>query len=180
MLLLVALKWQEYCRYLKFFHLIKLLIFSVQKIYLHFESRNILKCLLDVPWILQAVQQWISTVIRWMVSFVQFCWFAADSARGTAGFSTDTIQVTPTERIFLSLLCPLPNEQDFAINVCSLLAIENRKPFPLRQCPRIIDALLAHAGVFSQGLHQTNSTTTPTTPRPPRKSSPVDPREEKC
>ena len=82
-----------------------------------------------------------------------FFLYPTDSARGTAGFSTDTIQVTPTERIFMSLLCPLPNEQDFAINVCSLLAIENRKPFALRQCPRIIDALLAHAGVFSQGVH---------------------------
>jgi len=71
--------------------------------------------------------------------------------RESAGFSTQTVRVTPSERLFLSLLCPLPNEQDFAINVCSLLAIENRQPFQLQQCPRIVDALLAHAGVFSQG-----------------------------
>ncbi|XP_046453867.1 AT-rich interactive domain-containing protein 2-like isoform X3 [Daphnia pulex] len=73
-----------------------------------------------------------------------------DHVRNTAGLSTDGIQVTPTERVFLSLLCPLPNEQDFAINVCSLLAMESRRPFPLHQCPRIVDALLAHAGIFSQ------------------------------
>jgi AT-rich interactive domain-containing protein 2 len=72
--------------------------------------------------------------------------------RNTAGLSTDGIQVPPTERVFLSLLCPLPNEQDFAINVCSLLAMESRRPFPLHQCPRIVDALLAHAGIFSQGI----------------------------
>lgn len=74
----------------------------------------------------------------------------SDHVRNTAGLSTDVLQVTPTERVFLSLLCPLPNEQDFAINVCSLLAMENRRPFPLHQCPRIVDALLAHAGIFSQ------------------------------
>lgn len=74
-----------------------------------------------------------------------------DHVRSTAGLSMDGIQVTATERIFLSLLCPLPNEQDFAINVCSLLAMESRKPFPLHHCPRIVDALLAHAGIFSQG-----------------------------
>ena len=87
-----------------------------------------------------------------MQSMIIFICSCVDSVRMTAGFSTDTIRVTPTERLFLSLICPLPNEQDFAINVCSLLAIENRKPFPLHQCPRIIDALLAHAGIFSQGL----------------------------
>lgn len=77
--------------------------------------------------------------------------YFVDHVRNTAGLSTDGIQVTPTERVFLSLLCPLPNEQDFAINVCSLLAMESRRPFPLHQCPRIVDALLAHAGIFSQG-----------------------------
>lgn len=74
-----------------------------------------------------------------------------DNVRNAAGFSSDMVQVTATERLFLSLLCPLPNEQDFAINTCSLLAMENRQPFQLHQCPRIVDALLAHAGVFSQG-----------------------------
>lgn len=74
-----------------------------------------------------------------------------DHVRSTAGLSTDSISISPTERVFLSLLCPLPNEQDFAINVCSLLAMESRRPFPLQQCPRIVDALLAHAGIFSQG-----------------------------
>ncbi len=80
--------------------------------------------------------------------------FITDHVRSMpgSGLSTEAIQVTATERIFLSLLSPLPNEQDFAINVCSLLAMESRKPFPLHQCPRIVDALLAHAGVFSQGI----------------------------
>ena len=90
----------------------------------------------------------------------KFIWFGVviliccctEHLRNSAGLSTEGIQVTPTERVFLSLLCPLPNEQDFAINVCSLLAMESRRPFPLHQCPRIVDALLAHAGIFSQGL----------------------------
>ena len=87
----------------------------------------------------------------------------SDNMRSAAGLSTETVQVTPSERLFLSLVCPLPNEQDFAINVCSLLAMENRQPFQLQQCPRILDALLAHAGVFSQGNSpMVMTTTTPT------------------
>ena len=96
---------------------------------------------------LSQVWQLLLSIIDYII--INF-WFI-DHVRNTAGLSTDGIQVTPTERVFLSLLCPLPNEQDFAINVCSLLAMESRRPFPLHQCPRIVDALLAHAGVFSQG-----------------------------
>lgn len=77
----------------------------------------------------------------------------SDNIRRSNGLSVDNIQVSPAEKIFLSLLCPLPNEQDFAINICSLLAMETRKSFPLQECPRIVDAILAHAGVFSQGDH---------------------------
>ena len=49
----------------------------------------------------------------------------------------------------LSLLSPLPNEQDFAINVCTLLSNEGRHTLKLGKCPRLLDILLAHAGVFN-------------------------------
>jgi hypothetical protein len=46
-------------------------------------------------------------------------------------------------------MSPLPNEQDFAINVCTLLSNEGKHTLKLDKYPRVIDFLLAHAGVFN-------------------------------
>jgi AT-rich interactive domain-containing protein 2 len=46
-------------------------------------------------------------------------------------------------------MSPLPNEQDFAINVCTLLSNEGKHTLKLDKYPRLIDFLLAHAGVFN-------------------------------
>lgn len=51
----------------------------------------------------------------------------------------------------MSLMSPLPNEQDFAINVCTLLSNEGKHTLKLDKCPRLVDFLLAHAAVFSTG-----------------------------
>uniref|UniRef100_A0A0A9WWB2 AT-rich interactive domain-containing protein 2 n=3 Tax=Lygus hesperus TaxID=30085 RepID=A0A0A9WWB2_LYGHE len=54
------------------------------------------------------------------------------------------------EKLQLSLISPLPNEQDFAINVCSLLSLQAYDhPVRLIKSPRLLVNLLAHAGVFS-------------------------------
>ncbi|KAF6208566.1 hypothetical protein GE061_017024 [Apolygus lucorum] len=54
------------------------------------------------------------------------------------------------EKLQLSLISPLPNEQDFAINVCSLLSLHAYDhPVRLSKSPRLLSNLLAHAGVFS-------------------------------
>lgn len=63
--------------------------------------------------------------------------------------STDYYDPTQNEKLFLSLLSPLPNEQNFAINTCSLLSGNGTKTMYLEKCPKLIDALLAHAGVYT-------------------------------
>ena len=73
----------------------------------------------------------------------------SDNLRSHYGLSTDLYQKTDYDRLGLSLLSPLPNEQDFAINVCTLLSNEGRHTLKLGKCPRLLDILLAHAGVFN-------------------------------
>lgn len=55
----------------------------------------------------------------------------------------------PSERLALSLLSPMPNEQDFAVNVCTVLAADHSNRLPLGSTPHILDFLLAHAGVYN-------------------------------
>nr|XP_037871282.1 AT-rich interactive domain-containing protein 2 isoform X7 [Bombyx mori] len=55
----------------------------------------------------------------------------------------------PYERLALSLLSPMPNEQDFAVNVCTVLAADHSNRLPLGTTPHILDFLLAHAGVYN-------------------------------
>ncbi|XP_067640762.1 AT-rich interactive domain-containing protein 2 [Eurosta solidaginis] len=69
--------------------------------------------------------------------------------RRTYKLSTDLHKGSPLEKLMLSLISPLPNEQDFAINVCSLMANENKHTLKLNEYPKILDMLLAHSGVFS-------------------------------
>ena len=75
--------------------------------------------------------------------------FFTENLRAHYGLSTDIYHKTDYDRLTLSLLSPLPNEQDFAINVCTLLSNEGRHTLKLGKCPRLLDLLLAHAGVFN-------------------------------
>lgn len=52
------------------------------------------------------------------------------------------------EPILLSLLCGLPNEVDFIINTLIHLSADDKNPLKMAECPRIVDALLAHVGFF--------------------------------
>ncbi|XP_075145959.1 brahma associated protein 170kD [Haematobia irritans] len=63
--------------------------------------------------------------------------------------STDLHKPSPYEKLMLSLLSPLPNEQDFAINACTLMANESKHTLKVNEYPKLLDALLAHTGVFS-------------------------------
>lgn len=62
--------------------------------------------------------------------------------------STDLYRGSEYDKLLLSLMSPLPNEQDFAINVCTLMANESKHTLKIDHCPKLLDALLAHAGVF--------------------------------
>ncbi|KAK9875639.1 hypothetical protein WA026_009438 [Henosepilachna vigintioctopunctata] len=62
--------------------------------------------------------------------------------------SANLFKPTDYDRLALSLLSPLPNEQDFAINVCTLLSNDGKHTLKVEKNPRLLDYLLAHAGVF--------------------------------
>ncbi|KAF0301610.1 AT-rich interactive domain-containing protein 2 [Amphibalanus amphitrite] len=77
----------------------------------------------------------------------------SDALRQSLGMSAPR-QPSEYDRLLLSLLGPLPNEQDFAINLCTLLSNEGRHELRLNKHPRLLGALLAHAGVFTDGYTQ--------------------------
>ncbi|XP_060878635.1 AT-rich interactive domain-containing protein 2 isoform X2 [Metopolophium dirhodum] len=72
-----------------------------------------------------------------------------EPVRAFHGLSTNLYKASDYEKLSLSLLSPLPNEQDLAINVCILLSNENKHAIKLSKCPQILHHLLAHAGVFT-------------------------------
>lgn len=72
----------------------------------------------------------------------------SDAIRASNKLSTDLYQASEYDKLTLSLLSPLPNEQDFAINVLTLMSNECKQTLRLGKCPRLISILLAHAGVF--------------------------------
>lgn len=71
--------------------------------------------------------------------------------RGSSGICTDQPNISEYDKLQYSLLSGLPNEIDFAINVCTLLSNEGRHVLHLVKAPRLIDLLLAHTGVFFEG-----------------------------
>lgn len=72
----------------------------------------------------------------------------SDSVRVNSKLSTDLYQASEYDKLTLSLMSPLPNEQDFSINVLTLMSNECKLTLRLGKCPRLINILLAHAGVF--------------------------------
>lgn len=79
----------------------------------------------------------------------------SESLRDYNGLSSNLYKPSNYDKLALSLLSPLPNEQDFAINVCTLLSNEGKHTLRLDKYPRLVNILLAHAGVFdSPGTRQ--------------------------
>ncbi|XP_049826034.1 AT-rich interactive domain-containing protein 2 isoform X3 [Aethina tumida] len=73
----------------------------------------------------------------------------AESNREYNHLSTNLYKASDYDRLALSLISPLPNEQDFAINVCTLLSNDGKHTLKLEKHPRIVNFLLGHAGVFN-------------------------------
>ncbi|KAI5733005.1 hypothetical protein M8J76_006582 [Diaphorina citri] len=75
-----------------------------------------------------------------------------DSVRASSSLCKTLYTPSEYDKLALSLLCPLPNEQDFALNVCTLLSNEFRaahgQPTGIRlnRHTRLLRYLLAHAG----------------------------------
>ncbi|XP_071483533.1 uncharacterized protein [Diadema antillarum] len=75
----------------------------------------------------------------------------SDKVRQTNGFAMEKCRSSEYDRIVHSLQSGLPNEVDFAINICTLLSNEGKHVIHLEKAPLLIDLLLAHAGVFYEG-----------------------------
>lgn len=78
----------------------------------------------------------------------------SDSMRALHKLSTDLYKPSEYDRLLLSLMSPLPNEQDFAINVCTLMANESKHTLKIEHCPKLLDALLGHAGIYSHCMFE--------------------------
>ncbi|CAH1250224.1 ARID2 [Branchiostoma lanceolatum] len=74
-----------------------------------------------------------------------------DALRQTSGLSLEKPALTDYDKLMMSLQSGLPNEVDFAINVCTLLSNESKHVMRLNKAPRIIDQLLAQVGLFEEG-----------------------------
>lgn len=71
-----------------------------------------------------------------------------DYLRQSYGLSTDFVPPCDYNKLVLSLLSGLPNEVDFAVNVCTLLSNESKHAMQLDKDPKLVTLLLAHTGVF--------------------------------
>lgn len=71
-----------------------------------------------------------------------------DYLRQSYGLSTEFVPPCDYNKLVLSLLSGLPNEVDFAVNVCTLLSNESKHAMQLDKDPKLVTLLLAHAGVF--------------------------------
>ncbi|XP_076578287.1 AT-rich interactive domain-containing protein 2 isoform X1 [Chaetodon auriga] len=76
----------------------------------------------------------------------------SDYLRQSYGLSTDFVPPCDYNKLVLSLLSGLPNEVDFAVNVCTLLSNESKHAMQLDKDPKLVTLLLAHAGVFDDSL----------------------------
>ncbi|XP_076007078.1 AT-rich interactive domain-containing protein 2 [Genypterus blacodes] len=76
----------------------------------------------------------------------------SDYLRQSYGLSTEFVPPCDYHKLVLSLLSGLPNEVDFAVNVCTLLSNEGKHSMQLDKDPKLVTLLLAHAGVFDDSL----------------------------
>ncbi|XP_033882585.2 AT-rich interactive domain-containing protein 2-like isoform X2 [Acipenser ruthenus] len=76
----------------------------------------------------------------------------SDYLRQSYGLSMEFVTACDYNKLVLSLLSGLPNEVDFAINVCTLLSNESKHVMQLEKDPKLITLLLAHAGIFDDTL----------------------------
>ena len=75
----------------------------------------------------------------------------ADTVRRNLGMAREFAKKEPYDKLEKALLCGLPNEVDFAINVCTLLSNEGKQGLNVTKSPRLIEILMAHVGIFRDG-----------------------------
>jgi AT-rich interactive domain-containing protein 2 len=77
----------------------------------------------------------------------------SDSLRAQYGLFRDFIRRSEYEKLELALLCGFPNELTFTLNTLLLLSsttTNNSITFHLYKCPRLLDILYCHIGLFTK------------------------------
>ncbi|XP_022238814.1 AT-rich interactive domain-containing protein 2-like isoform X2 [Limulus polyphemus] len=72
----------------------------------------------------------------------------SESLRKSAGLPPE-LPKKEYKKLCLSLLSGLPNEEDFTLNICSILANEGQHVLHLERTPQLVTLLLAQAGIWS-------------------------------
>lgn len=75
----------------------------------------------------------------------------SESSPLTVGINQGFVTHTDYDKLCLSLLSCLPNEQELALNVCTILSNEGNYMLHLEQTPKLVDLLVAQTGVWSVG-----------------------------
>jgi AT-rich interactive domain-containing protein 2 len=77
--------------------------------------------------------------------------FHLDSLRAQYGLFRDFVRRNEYEKLELALLCGFPNELTFSLNTLLLLSsiTNNSNAFHLYKCPRLLDILFCHIGLFN-------------------------------
>lgn len=97
----------------------------------------------------------VAVKMLWVFCVSFFFFLNLDYLRQSYGLSMDLNSPNDYNKLVLSLLSGLPNEVDFAINVCTLLSNESKHVMQLEKDPKIITLLLANAGVFDDSKYIT-------------------------
>lgn len=101
-----------------------------------------------LPFLSSAQTAVLSTVNLIPMSYNEKQHQVSESNRVLHKLSTDLYKTSEYERLLMALTSPLPNEQDFAINVCLLMSNEAKHILKLANCPKLLAFLLAHTGVY--------------------------------
>lgn len=94
----------------------------------------------------------VSHLQRVPQSYNQAQHVVSDSLRSQFGLFRDFVRRNEYEKLELALLCGFPNELTFTLNTLLLLSSTtppNSSPFHLYKCPRLLDILFCHIGLFS-------------------------------
>ena len=75
-----------------------------------------------------------------------------DSLRAQYGLFRDFVRRNEYEKLELALLCGFPNELTFTLNTLLLLSSNNSNAFHLYKCPRLLDILYRHIGLFPSSI----------------------------
>ncbi len=95
---------------------------------------------------------WMGFALYYAVCLILQPYFS-DAVRQTYSLSQDLLKPSEYDKLEKSLLSGLPNEVDFVVNVCTLLSNESRHVLTLKKSHQLVDLLLAHIGIFSEGKY---------------------------